>query len=266
MITTLIIVVGCLLLFYCAYKAKPATNQHGKQITPPEQWQQAGSTFTIGTYNVQSGKDINGNRDIRRATKIIQTCDMVGIQEVHAATWLGQASQAQQLATGEGNSFGWLFAATRRRWFREHRGNAFLSSFPVKRWETRMLPDYSGKSFRNLVTLLLDINGTELAVLVTHLHTRQGREEQLKIVLEELQGYPHAVLLGDFNTRSDDPQLTALFEQTKCLDAISLTLPDYPHHDRIDWIICKGLKVENGIFEPAGVSDHPFFQITASFQ
>ncbi|MGH1543803.1 MAG: endonuclease/exonuclease/phosphatase family protein [Arenicella sp.] len=252
--------IAFLALFYCAYKAKPADNKSGSIINPPKQWLEAQNTFTVGTYNVQSGKDIHGNRDIKRSAAIIADSDIVGIQEVYAQTWLGQPSHAQTLA--ETSDFGWLFAATRHRWFREHRGNAFLSKFPVSSWQISMLPDQSGKSFRNLVTSTLSIQGTDITVIVTHLHTRQGRQEQLELALAEFKKHSRAILLGDFNTKPDDPLLKDLFADKNNLDAIQLALPDYAHNNRIDWIITKGFEVIDGNYEPTGISDHPFFQVT----
>ena len=258
-----IFLLAAVVLFYFAYKAKPAPNKTGTTIMPPKQWNAEKDSLVIGTYNVQSGKDINGKRDISRSAELIKNADIVGIQEVYAATWFGEKSQAEQLAAF--SDFGWLFAATRRRWFREHRGNALLSRKKIHDWSITMLPDETGKQFRNLITAKTTLKGKEIAILVTHLHTKKGREVQLKFVLDEFQKHQYAILLGDFNTPHTSTMLQALIEKEEYQDAILQTCPSHQDKNRIDWIICKGLVASDGFFEPIGVSDHPYYQVTLSF-
>lgn len=254
-----------LLAFYIAYKTKPASNQAGTTITlPAVAWQTPKKSFCIGTYNVQSGKDIHGKRDLTRAANVIQHCDVVGIQEVYAKGWLEKVSQTQQLA--ESNQLGWLFAATRRRWFREHRGNALLSRIAVNSWTVKMLPDSTGKQYRNLVTAMIDFNGIKIAILVTHLHTKKGRQRQLTKVIDEFQRYQHAILLGDLNTRPDNALIRTLLQQANVNDALKKSFPEHVHSERIDWIITKNLKASAADYQEVGISDHPFYSVNISFE
>jgi len=256
-----------LCLFYIAYKAKPASNQSGNSITPPSvDWHEPAESFCIGTYNIQSGKDANGKRDISRAAHVIKDCDIVGIQEVYAKSWLGhlleKGSQAQCLA--EANNMGWLFAATRRRWFREHRGNALLSRITVGPWTVKMLPDNTGKQYRNLVTTSIDLDGIEVTILITHLHTKKGRQQQLESVINAFHSYEHAILLGDLNTRTDNALILELLGHSNVDDALRTSFPEHDHQQRIDWIITKNLKTSAANYEPIGVSDHPFYSVNIS--
>lgn len=258
-----------LVLFYIAYKARPAGNQTGNEINHPlsaHLEQPSKQSLCIGTYNIQSGKDINGKRDLSRAADVIQNCDIVGIQEVYAQTWLGRllgkGSQAQQLA--EVNKMGWLFAATRRRWFREHRGNALLSKTSVKPWKVKMLPDNTGKQYRNFISTSVDLDGIEVMLLITHLHTKKGRQQQLETVLEEFQRHEHAVLLGDLNTKPDNELINALLKDSSFNDALLTSFPEHDHNQRIDWIITKNLKTTAADYEKIGISDHPFYSVNIS--
>jgi endonuclease/exonuclease/phosphatase family metal-dependent hydrolase len=259
-----------LFVFYVAYKARPAHNKQGKDINAPNQWQpiDGKSSLIIGTYNIQTGKDVNGKRDIKRSAELIKNADIVGIQEVYGATWLerclGKKSQTEQLAFH--SDFGWLFAATRLRWFREHRGNALLSRIPVHDWSVQMLPDQTGKQYRNLITMKTYLNGKEVAILITHLHTKKGRETQFDFVLKEFQQHEHAVLLGDFNNNHQNSSLQALLKDTQYQDAIEQALPNHQDKDRIDWIITKGVHASEGFFEAIGISDHPYYQVTLSIK
>lgn len=256
-----------LCLFYIAYKAKPANNQSGNGITPPAvNWHKPKKSFCIGTYNIQTGKNVEGKRDISRAAHVINNCDIVGIQEVYAKSWfghlLGKGSQAQRIA--EANNMGWLFAATRRRWFREHRGNALLSRIAIGGWTVKMLPDNTGKQYRNLITTSIDLDGIEVTILITHLHTKKGRQQQIEAVINEFQKYDHAILLGDLNTKPDNELIIKLLEQSHVDDALQTSFPEHDHRQRIDWIITKNLKASAAKHEPIGVSDHPFYSVNIS--
>ena len=258
-----LIIVLLLAFYFSAYKARPAKDQNGQRITPPKQgFTKKKNRLVIGTYNVQSGKDNNGKRDINRSAEIIKSADIVGIQEVYAATWLGGKSQAQALA--EYSNFGWLFAATRKRWFREHRGNALLSRLPVNKWSIEMLPDLTGKQYRNLITALINFDGQEVAILVTHLHTKKGKEEQLAFVLEKFKSYERAILVGDMNTPTDNVMIQTLLQDSTYVDAIQTANIGDTTDNRIDWILTKGFNIETGKFEPIGVSDHPYYQVELS--
>ena len=248
-----------LCLFACAYKATAQGASAGEHINPPAKWKSTKTVFTIGTYNIQTGKSLDGKRNISKSAEVIKNTDIAGLQELYAASWLGQKSHAQILA--EHGAFGWLYAATRRRWFREHRGNALLSKFEVSEWYIEPLADFSGKSFRNLITAKIIINKQPVWILNTHLHTKQGRDIQLRTVLQRFAQYPRAILVGDFNTKSDDQQLKQLLKDKKVKDAISLALPDIDHSQRIDWILTKGFEIKKGFFQEKGVSDHPYYSV-----
>jgi len=266
------LIVLIVFFYFTVYKSRPAKNQSGLSIQAPAQgFINSKKQLIVGTYNVQTGKDENGSRDIKRSAEIIKEADIVGIQEVYAASWLGRLSQAEQIALQQHSSdqaFGWLFAATRMRWLREHRGNALLSKLKVKQWEVEMLPDDTGKQFRNLTTAIIDFNGVEVAIMVTHLHTKKGREKQLATVLEKSKQFETAILMGDFNTPVSNPLIKTFLNETDFIDATALieTPSEFDKSSRIDWILSKGFIVEEGLFEPIGVSDHPYYQVSLSLK
>lgn len=258
-----------LLLFMWARKATAACDQKGKRFHAPlsagEVIQGVPRRLKVATYNVQTGKDLNGKRDIKRSANAMSGVDIAGVQEVYAPSWLNKlglgTSQTQALAIQGG--FHFLFCATRRRWFREHRGNALLSRFQCKDWRITMLPDWSGKSYRNLSVARFELSNAqpdqELVILNTHLHTKKGRVEQLRIVLEELESYPCAILLGDFNSKHDQLELAQFFAKEKGIDLISQAGLD--DADRIDWMIGRGVTAVGGRRLDKGISDHPYYEI-----
>ena len=261
----LLCVLIALVALAIARKVKPATDQHGSTITAPTNWPNEPAQLTVATFNIQTGKDNHGKRDITRAADVIKSADIVGIQEAYAAGWLNRIGLGtpQTEALAQTGDFGYLFAATRYRWFRENRGNALLSKIPIKQWRVVMLPDQSGNSFRNMVIAKFFWQETEITLINTHLHTTRGREQQLATVLEEFAKHPRAILLGDFNSPRDTPLLAEFLQQNESLVADAVGLAGIESNDpkRIDWILTKGFEIVDGRSLEKGVSDHPYYEV-----
>ncbi|NND80985.1 MAG: hypothetical protein HKN50_01020 [Gammaproteobacteria bacterium] len=259
----LAIAVG-LIVFAVARKAQPASNQQGSGIEPPDAT--LATELIVATFNIQTGKNSKGKRDISRSARVLKDAALAGVQEVYAPTWLNRlgVGTAQPEALAIGSAGRTLFSATRLRWWREHRGNAIVTKLPIEHWRTEMLPDRSGKSFRNFTVAKTNWRGHTFFFINTHLHTRAGRDEQLAEVLQEFDRYQRVILVGDFNTDFDNPTLQQALNETDVCDAISEAGLE-PHTDRrIDWILCKGFAVISGRSLPIGVSDHPYYEVTLS--
>jgi endonuclease/exonuclease/phosphatase family metal-dependent hydrolase len=248
------------LVVMLAYIARPTRPANGNKINSPGHWKTASGSASIATYNICGGRGLDGVRNITRAAEVLAPFDIAGVQELFAADWRGNPSHLEQIARS--NDSGWLFAATRSRWFREYRGNGLLSRFPVDKWYREPLLDQSGHSYRNLLTARIRMGEDHLWVLVTHLHTREGRGLQLGRVLERFAEYSPAVLLGDLNTKRDDPLLASTLSDPTVTDAIGLVLAERDPPDRVDWILGRGVTVSAGDMIEAGVSDHPCFHVS----
>lgn len=273
----LIIIVALVLL---ARKSKPADNKegHGLQnsqtvIVEPSArakplGKEEGSVLKVATFNIQTGKDLNGRRHLLGSAEVMAQADLVGVQEVYAPSLVNMAGigLSQTEAVAKYGSFGWLFAATRRRWLREHRGNAILSKVPVSNWSVEMLSDESGKNFRNMTVAEVQWQGRSFHFINTHLHTRGGREAQLLEVLREFAKYPTAILVGDFNSRASTPALGKALKDIEISDAIAMAELDLGNPERIDWILTKGFNIEGGNMLEKGVSDHPYYQVNLSYK
>jgi len=136
--------------YFVAYKSRPAANAKGDAIGENiSNTSKNNDELIIGTYNVQSGKSADGVRDINRAAEVVKNCDIVAIQEVYGKPWFGKHSQIEQLAIP--NNMASLFAPTRRRWMRDHRGNGLLSKVQLTNWSYTQLPDITGKQYRNFI-------------------------------------------------------------------------------------------------------------------
>lgn len=266
MLSKLIVLIIAVSVVLWARKSRPAGDQQGLTFNRPQLAQLNPEHLRVATFNIQTGKDINGKRDLRRSAELLSEVDVAGVQEVYAPTLINRLGigrgQAPRIAA-LGN-FSWLFCATRLRWLREHRGNLLLSKLAVSNWRIQMLPDQSGKSFRNMTVVEMTWQDQSFHLINTHLHTRQGREEQLDLVLREFAKYPRAILLGDLNTRADSPLLANALKNVEITDAIKTAGLDLDNSERIDWILTKGFTVQQGRMVEKGVSDHPFYQVSLS--
>lgn len=256
------------LLLLVARKARPAVNKQGVGLVEPPKSPTHTDVLKVATYNIQTGKDINGRRNLNRTSEVLRDADIVGVQEVYAPSLINLcavgSSQFEKLAKHGG--FGWLFSATCQRWLREHRGNAILSKVPIENWRVEMLPDQSGKRFRNMTIADVNWQGKVFCLINTHLHTRDGREDQLAVVLQEFAKHPHAILLGDFNSQVSTPALGKALKDVDISDAVTLSGLEFDDPERIDWILTKGFNVVGGKQVEKGVSDHPYYEVSLTYK
>ena len=258
-LTFLIILTILILSAVLVWSAVPsrATARSGVlDLIPNSDSQRSTKSLQVATYNIHGAKGVDGIRDLNRTAQAIRGADIIALQEVRSC-W--KSNQAEQIGTAIG--LGYLFIPTVRRWFRNYRGNGLLTRFPVRHWQTHLLPNLTGHRYRVYCIAEVMLGNAVLSILFTHLHTRQGREQQLKIVLDHFGSLPlPAILLGDLNTTGEDPT----FKQNLPVDAIdavgnALGAQDSP--ERIDWILARGLDINGGGYLGKGVSDHPYYWV-----
>ena len=259
-----------LTFFFIAKRAQPIADRSGTSLPDPPSLlsSEQSPLLKVATFNIQTGKTNDGVRNIHGAAELIQDQHLIGIQEIYAPGWINKLgltnfSQSQLNALIAGTAFGGLFSATRRRWFREQRGNAILSRLPISKWQIIALPDCSGKSFRNMTVIEFEWQNTPITFINTHLHTGKGREEQLDKVLAEFAKHPIAILVGDFNSRRDTQALTDALLDQQIDDAItSAQIDTHDPVQRIDWILTKGFTAQSGKAIGKGISDHPYYEVS----
>jgi len=236
----------------------PAGAGHGSKLfSPSKRSQQTGTGLCIATYNIHRAKGTDHFRNLQRITEALSGLDLVALQEVSGPQVWGSENQACQLAQRLG--LGWLFAPTRYRAFKPDVGNALLSNQPMVDWEYHPLPTSSG-SMRNLVSATLKFDHTAVTILATHIDRGIDRSRQLAFVLEKFLEYPHAMVLGDLNTRAQQAPLQEFLQANPGSDAIRLG-GVANQVQRIDWILTRGLVVGRGGYRPVGPSDHPLYWI-----
>jgi endonuclease/exonuclease/phosphatase family metal-dependent hydrolase len=216
-----------------------------------------GPRLRVGGFNIHGGKGHDGERDLGRIAAAIERAglDIVGLNEVHGFAWGTPQSQAEDLGGRLGMAS--LFAPTERRYWHDDFGNALLASVRPTSVQRIPLPGTQGYKYRNVVLSHHRVGGRTLHFLTTHIDRVQDRERQLREVIALFLALDEpCVLVGDFNTTADDPQIRALLARPGVHDAVAEGLQqDVP--GRIDWVITRGLKTVAAGCDEDGSSDHP---------
>lgn len=209
----------------------------------------------VMTYNIQSG---HGNLEATARTILAEHPDVVALQEVdvHWAERSGFADQATVLAQRLRMNvrFAPIYripGPTTERPIREF-GVALLTTFPVVSWRNDTLTRLSTQDPNpvpapapGLLEATLDVRGTRVRVLNTHLDYRADPRVRRQQVLEMVAhigtaGEP-TIVCGDLNAPPDAPELAPLFARLR--DAWSpalgpgFTYPADAASKRIDYVL-----------------------------
>lgn len=250
-----VLLLGLVMILCGRRQAAPAL--FGKQLsrTLPAY---AGSTFTLGLYNIHRARGSDGIKDLARIGKIIGETDVIGLCECEGMPLWGGSNQCLQL--GEQLQLGALFSPVQKRWGRYDRGNGLLTRMPVTQWYQEPLVDSSGTHPRCLLRADLQIGDLSVPLFVTHLSRRIDQAIQLETVMTRFAQYERALLVGDLNLTGDDRPLKDFLAKEAYVDAIVASgIADDP--ERIDWIISKGFNILGGGNYPVGPSDHPYYWV-----
>jgi len=214
-----------------------------------------GSTFTVATYNIHRARGTDGRRDLERIAKVINDCDIVGLQEVEGPSLFRPGNQACQLGRYLRSTA--HFSPTRKLLFFAHRGNALLCRFPVSAWQRSALFPSTGRAHRNVTVYRVDVAGSPVHILNTHLSKPAEGEAPFQAVMHAFAQYPRAILVGDFNAGMDHPAMRRWMPA----DAVDALAGAGEAVARVDMILVRGLHVDQAWSSPTGPSDHPFFTV-----
>ncbi len=260
--------VGCLaallvvgLIGWHASLRQPTGPAEGGTIQPGSLSVADKSTFRLATFNIHRGRDARGRLDLARTAKVLQGFDFACLNEV-AGRWPWQAAdQAQTL--GQLTERAWLFAPFERRWYCYEFGNAVLSSLPILDWRRLSLASDANQP-RSAVLATVGVGHRTFRAIVVHASRRTTRAEELRSVFSLfLATRPPVALLGDLNTRADDPQIRQLLATPGVVDP--LTAAPGVSREHIDWILLRGLRALGAGMVDEGASDHPLFWAEVEF-
>lgn len=223
------------------------------------------NVLRIASFNIHGGKGSDGALNLSRIGDELRNVDFAGLYEVHAILFGQFADQADEL--GQKLGLRSAFLATERRWWRDHFGNAVVTSLPVMNVQRMPLIGTRGKAFRQAVLFDILWNDVVTHVLMVHIDSQQDREPQLRTVIDLFQALnAPAVLMGDLNSGPDDKWIAGLLSQPGVQSTLHVKLGDAAPKDNIDWIITRGLECVDTEYVDRGASDHPVVKATLRIQ
>ncbi len=218
-----LLLTSSVLLFNAACTAPSRVSDHGiRSIAAP--LTSDAPSLRVMTFNVQSC--LHG---LDRVAEVIREArpHVVALQEVDRGTHRSnQLDQARELARRAGLEHSAFFATTRLNG--GEYGVALASRFPILSSRFYALPTPRGIEPRGVAHAVLDMDGHEVSVYVTHLSNLPRRSalrfDQARFIARLIEADPRpTLLLGDLNDAPDSPALLRL--KRRLADA-------FAHHGR----------------------------------
>lgn len=245
------------------------------------------SGLRIAVFNAERGTHFEGIRDLLRR----EAADVVLLSEVDwGMARSGNRHVARELAAALGMSyaFGVEFleltkgdareAAVEGENTKSLHGNAILSRWPLQRPRVVRLPlkcawtepDQARIGGRMALVAEIETQAGPLTLASVHLENRttpSGREEQMRAVLDAVAAAPRAVVAGDLNTSTIDPDdPTQLFsipdllrENSKRLVRPQAYEPLFEDMRRAGFLIDEVNEADVATSVPMGIEDPTFW-------
>jgi endonuclease/exonuclease/phosphatase family metal-dependent hydrolase len=204
------------------------------------------------TFNIRHGVGDDDRLDLPRLAQVLQgvDADVICLQEVdrHYGERSEDVDQPLLLSRALDMQLAWGAAIEKRRGGGrpdQEYGNALLSRLPILISDVHPLPG-SGEP-RSALRTLIELDGGTLWVTTTHLSRSGGAEraEQLALIAGlHTDAMEAGVVVGDFNTPADAPELAEL--RPLFTDAWELARDK---HDRAGWRLWQH---DAGFTHPSG--------------
>ena len=254
-IPSLIIALGVLLAIFLASRAWPVSERRGIELKGVQDLEAPSSdSIWIGTYNINRGRGFDRKANLAGIAEVIESCDIVGLQEVEGTSLFRPEDQATLL----GRLLRRLshFVPTRKLLFFNQRGNGLLSRIAPEEWHTMPVYPSRGRAHRNFTIYRLSLGGREVHLINTHLSKPAEAQAPFEAVMQAFKSFPRAVLVGDFNASVDHPVMRRFLPED-AVDALD-TYSGFSYR-RVEMIFVRGLQVLETRSMAEGTSDHAFY-------
>lgn len=196
--------------------------------------------------------------NLDRLARLLPRFDLIGLQEADAGSLRsGFLNQTRYLAEAAGMPY-WSHQPNRPMAGLAHSSNGLISRFQPDAVFDYPLP--SRIPGRGALLATFGEGRQQLAVMIAHLSlSAAARMRQLAIIAEILQGYPHAILMGDLNADLDSSELQQFFRRSALQPATAppATFPSWNPRKRLDHILtCGDIRLERVWALPQAFSDH----------
>jgi endonuclease/exonuclease/phosphatase family metal-dependent hydrolase len=208
--------------------------------------QPAHDSLRVATFNIDGGAE--DSADLHGIADCIRGFDLVGLEEVHGNDFASPPDQAHAL--GNAVHLPALFCPVEHQyWGGKTFGNALLTDLYVRHWKRIPISSKDSDTNRNCILLQCAFADHNLSVIVTHIDRQQDHAPEIRTVASLFLAQPSpAILMGDFNCESSDPDIDKLAHTPAVSDPIG------KGYDRI---FVRGLKVTASGQTEHHVSDHP---------
>ncbi|WP_199831783.1 endonuclease/exonuclease/phosphatase family protein [Streptomyces sp. ERV7] len=242
-------------------------------VAPTSSAAAAPQTLTVLTYNIHHGAGADDALALERVARVLRDsgADVVGLQEVDRhydtrsdfldqAGWLGRRL-GMHVVYGANLSLDPPRSGAPRRQY----GTAILSRFPVSESRNTRLPRPRQGEQRGLLEADINVDGTAVRVLTTHLeHTSQSERlaqaEAINSVIED-SGRP-TVLVGDLNATPGAREVGVLTRHLADVwrtagEGSGYTFDARSPHKRIDYVLgSSGIAARQAEVIDSDASDH----------
>ncbi len=218
------------------------------------------------TFNIHHAEGLDGKLDVARIAQVIRDsgAQIVGLQEVdRGVERTGRRDLLKEIADLAGMQF--AFGRNIDLQGGEY-GNALLTTLPIVSEGNKPLPNSDGSEQRGALQVVLDVGGTQVLVLTTHLDHRRDEAHRLAgadAIVDMLRawGTGPVIAMGDFNDVPGSRTYTKLAGVlTDAWAAVGrgdgFTIPVEEPMRRIDWILVRGLQPVRAEVLRTTASDH----------
>lgn len=210
--------------------------------------------MTVMTYNIQSGRNLAQDRDIRHAISTIrkESPDILSLNEVQHCTAFCPDGRCQAQAVAEALGYPYFRFGRSIDYEGGEYGNALLSRYPILESAVFPIPDIPEEQRdswfepRTHLFCRLDLGGREMIALTSHYGLSDGEiqnavQETLRLAVE--RNLP-LIFMGDLNAQPDSPLLAPLFgifsDSAAGMESSALTYPSDTPSEKIDYIFHRG--------------------------
>ncbi len=196
--------------------------------------------------------------NLDRAARLIQQYDIIGLQEVDAGSLRSNFINLAEYLAERADFPYWYHQVNRNLGRLAQHSNALLSHFKPNKVENLKLPGVIPG--RQAIKAVFESNTDSLAVFILHLAlSRRARIRQLDYIAEQVNDYPHAIVMGDLNCRVNSREMALLFNKTSLREPRDemCTFPSWSPQHHIDHILVSSdLIVKSACALHHEVSDH----------
>jgi endonuclease/exonuclease/phosphatase family metal-dependent hydrolase len=234
---------------------------------PGDSVAQTARELRVLTFNIHHAEGEDGRLDVARVADVITRSGaaVVALQEVdRGAERSGRRDLLKELAdlTGMRYAFGKNIDLQGGDY-----GNGLLTSRPIVSEGNRLLPTTNGGEQRGVLQVVIEVDGTQVLVLATHLDHRRDDAQRVAsagAMLEMLKAWGNGpvIALGDFNDVPDSATYQALTAAglvdvwRAAGEGDGFTIPVTAPNRRIDWILVRGLEPVRAEVLKTDASDH----------